>query len=376
MAIAITPFRGFCNFRPLEQIQAFLRDVPELRSLIDPDDALQAKLDDASKLASSKPEDVESNKEMLREIFSKLMKADPDTVAPKAESMVKRFESESELESECKSTSGSTNGVKVDADLAGLVCKIYSQFPGDVGVFCAFLLNVVDLEPGQAIFLRANEPHAYLQGNIMECMAASDNVVRAGLTPKARDVEVLVDMLTYNYGPSDRQLMRPRPFVPLPTSKSAPAYPKEAKEEQQLAKDAAAKSELPTLLYDPPIEEFSVLLTRLSKRSESNEEETQRPLQGPSILITTSGRGQLEYIPAQEPEQGQEREPTPAETPKENGHVAPSPSPSPSRKFELAKAGQVFFVGAGTTVTLRVAEDAAEDEELVVFRAFVEIDEK
>jgi mannose-6-phosphate isomerase len=38
----------------------------------------------------------------------------------------------------------------------------------------------------QAIYLAANEPHAYLSGQIMECMATSDNVVRAGLTPKLR----------------------------------------------------------------------------------------------------------------------------------------------------------------------------------------------
>ena len=43
----------------------------------------------------------------------------------------------------------------------------------------------------------ANEPHAYISGDCVECMALSDNVVRAGLTPKMRDVSTLVDMLTY-----------------------------------------------------------------------------------------------------------------------------------------------------------------------------------
>ena len=38
----------------------------------------------------------------------------------------------------------------------------------------------------QAIYLAANEPHAYVSGQIIECMATSDNVVRAGLTPKLR----------------------------------------------------------------------------------------------------------------------------------------------------------------------------------------------
>ena len=44
----------------------------------------------------------------------------------------------------------------------------------------------------------ANEPHAYIYGDCIECMALSDNVVRAGLTPKFRDVNTLCSMLTYN----------------------------------------------------------------------------------------------------------------------------------------------------------------------------------
>lgn len=45
-----------------------------------------------------------------------------------------------------------------------LVLRIAKQYPGDVGVFCLLLLNYIVLKPGQAIFLAANEPHAYLSG--------------------------------------------------------------------------------------------------------------------------------------------------------------------------------------------------------------------
>lgn len=48
--------------------------------------------------------------------------------------------------------------------------------------------------------MAANEPHAYVAGEIIECMACSDNVVRAGLTPKFKDVDNLVEMLTYSMG--------------------------------------------------------------------------------------------------------------------------------------------------------------------------------
>ena len=58
----------------------------------------------------------------------------------------------------------------------------------------------IRLEPGQAIYLPANVPHAYLSGEIVECMAASDNVIRAGLTPKFKDVQVLCSSLSYEQG--------------------------------------------------------------------------------------------------------------------------------------------------------------------------------
>ncbi|GAA5900876.1 hypothetical protein JCM8208_004634 [Rhodotorula glutinis] len=84
----------------------------------------------------------------------------------------------------------------VDKQERQLVQTLDGDFPGDVGVFCTFVLNIVRLKPGEAVFLKANEPHAYLDGDIMERMATSDNVVRAGLTPKLRDVPTLTSTLT------------------------------------------------------------------------------------------------------------------------------------------------------------------------------------
>lgn len=78
-----------------------------------------------------------------------------------------------------------------------LVLKLEKQYPNDVGVLAALLLNLVKLEPGDGLYIAANEPHAYLNGECIECMAASDNVVRAGLTPKYIDVKTLCSMLTY-----------------------------------------------------------------------------------------------------------------------------------------------------------------------------------
>jgi mannose-6-phosphate isomerase len=52
----------------------------------------------------------------------------------------------------------------LSSSLGELVMQLHSQFPGDVGCFCAYFLNHIILQPGQAIFLKANLPHAYLSG--------------------------------------------------------------------------------------------------------------------------------------------------------------------------------------------------------------------
>ena len=80
-------------------------------------------------------------------------------------------------------------GAASDAEM--LAARLLQQYPGDVGIFSAWLLNHIVLADGEAVFLPANEPHAYLQGDCVECMACSDNVVRAGLTPKWKDVSTV-----------------------------------------------------------------------------------------------------------------------------------------------------------------------------------------
>jgi mannose-6-phosphate isomerase len=84
-----------------------------------------------------------------------------------------------------------------------LALRLNAQYPADVGVLSCFFLNFLALPRGEAIYLPANEPHAYVSGQLMEVMATSDNVVRAGLTPKLRDTQVLCDMLTYTQGPPE-----------------------------------------------------------------------------------------------------------------------------------------------------------------------------
>uniref|UniRef100_A0A6I8PBI5 Mannose-6-phosphate isomerase n=1 Tax=Ornithorhynchus anatinus TaxID=9258 RepID=A0A6I8PBI5_ORNAN len=100
-------------------------------------------------------------------------------------------------------------GGDVAASNGELLLQLHTQYPGDIGCFAIYFLNLVKLQPGEAMFLEANEPHAYLNGDCVECMACSDNTVRAGLTPKFIDVLTLCEMLNYTPAPSSAKLFTP-----------------------------------------------------------------------------------------------------------------------------------------------------------------------
>jgi mannose-6-phosphate isomerase len=99
--------------------------------------------------------------------------------------------------------------------------------------------------------------------DIIECMANSDNVIRAGLTPKLRDIPNLVNTLTYAAAPASRHVVKPLPF----TASSA------------------------STLYDPPISEFSVVTTTLAP----GQTEGHRKIDGPSITIAVGGKGKIRW---------------------------------------------------------------------------------
>lgn len=88
--------------------------------------------------------------------------------------------------------------------------RFIAQFyPDDSGLFSPLLLNVVKLNPGEAMFLFAETPHAYLQGTALEVMANSDNVLRAGLTPKYIDIPELVANVKFTPKPATELLTQP-----------------------------------------------------------------------------------------------------------------------------------------------------------------------
>ncbi|RVX70967.1 Mannose-6-phosphate isomerase [Exophiala mesophila] len=299
MTLAITPFEGLCGFRPLKEIAHFLTTIAPLRELVGEADAKA--LEEVAQQSSPNLEDAKSR---LKAAFSHLMKSDRSLVASKSKDLVALAESGS-------ITPGPS--VNTSEELCELVQRCNGQFPADIGLFVLFFLNFVKLNPGQAMYLKADDIHAYISGDIIECMASSDNVIRSGFTPKFQDVNTLTDILTYDHDPPEQQLLQPVDY-PYATLNST-----------------AYSSNSSALLYDPPIEEFSVVRSALSK---PGAKVTFDAIDGPSIVIATSGEGTISVGPKKEP----------------------------------IKQGWVYFIGATAELVIESTSD-----ELVTFKAFTEI---
>ncbi|KAJ8128758.1 hypothetical protein O1611_g4875 [Lasiodiplodia mahajangana] len=313
MAIAITDFEGLCGFRPPSEIAHFLETVAPLRSLVGEDEAKSFIQTVGARMTSDGSSEVTAEKKhALRSAFSAMMKSSPEDVASAAKALV--------AEAESKGDSFAAGGIESTSGevMSELIIRLNKQFPDDIGLFVLFFLNYVTLSPGEALFLRADDIHAYVSGDIIECMAASDNVVRAGFTPKFKDVQNLVDMLTYDYAPIEEQKMTPReyPFAVL----NRTAY--------------SSQSEV--ILYDPPIDEFSVIRSVLKG---DGSKVTFDPIDGPSVIICTAGKGKI----------------------------------SVGSKTEEIKEGYVFFVGA--TAELIMESAGEKDDEFITFKAFCEVED-
>ncbi|ORX56561.1 hypothetical protein BCR36DRAFT_580872 [Piromyces finnis] len=289
MAIALTPFECVCGFRPLKDIEQNINNYPEIINVIGKKvyEDFKSIIDD-DKIVS--PFDVERKKNILKNVYKSLMEQDHDIIKTNLEKLINRIKT--------------TDPNPKRGTLNEVIIRIESQYPGDVGVFSIFLLNFISLKPGEGLYLAANEPHAYISGDCIECMAASDNVVRAGLTPKFKDVETLIDMLTYTSISADNQIISGSPYL---QSKS-------------------------TVLYNPPIEEFSILCTKLSPKTVKSENFD--GIMGPSIVLVTEGHGHIIY----------------------------------DEKMLDACKGSIFFVGADTNITLE-----AIDGDTTFYRAYAEL---
>eukprot|EP00271_Cylindrocystis_brebissonii_P014548 TRINITY_DN35911_c0_g1_i1.p1 TRINITY_DN35911_c0_g1~~TRINITY_DN35911_c0_g1_i1.p1 ORF type:complete len:482 (-),score=87.42 TRINITY_DN35911_c0_g1_i1:1259-2704(-) len=289
MALAVTPFEALCAFVTMEELKESLATVPELRAIVG-----EAASSAVASLPASPSE--EERKAALRSAFTALMTSDKEAVAAQLSNLIVR------LEAEKKSRTLSPK--------EEVILRTEKQYPADVGIFAIYFLNYLTLGVGEAIYLAANEPHAYLLGECIECMAASDNVVRAGLTPKYRDTDNLCSMLTYNQG--------------LP---------------KILKGDRVDKY---TSVYTPPFDEFEVerILVPLGETYSSFK------LAGPSILLVFKGQGLATYSSAADAD---------------------------VKQSTALKVGEIFFVPAEMVVHLSavVETEGPQREVLELYRARV-----
>lgn len=309
MTIAITAFDGLCGFRPLSEISHFLQTIPSLRQLVGEE---QAKVFEQTVKGQEKSQDNNKsaeNKKALRNAFTSLMQSRPEDVQKLAPQLIEQAKSEG------SHFAGEGVAASSGKELAELMIRLDSQFPNDIGLFVTFFLNYVKLDVGEAMFLKADDIHAYLSGDIIECMASSDNVVRAGFTPKFKDVETLTSMLTYSYAPIEEQKMHPADYHFCKMNSTA------------------YSSQSSATLYDPPIEEFSVVRTSLNS---AGAKVTFEAIEGPSIVLCTQGQGTITVGP----------------------------------KKEDIKAGWVYFVGA----TAELIMESISEEKFITFKAFCQLD--
>ncbi|XP_043283876.1 mannose-6-phosphate isomerase isoform X2 [Venturia canescens] len=180
LAIALGPFEAFCGFRPVNEIKAYVKEAPEIRAVIQSNSSFPTIFQEL--------EFHKDGKEFVKKVFKGLLQQEPEIIKKQLDLLIERLSTLDEP--------------KRQFFHADLLERLNKDFPGDVGCFGIYLFNYVTLKPGDAIFIAPNEPHAYLSGDCIECMACSDNVVRAGLTPKPKDISTLIEMLTYSCEPA------------------------------------------------------------------------------------------------------------------------------------------------------------------------------
>ena len=102
-----------------------------------------------------------------------------------------------ELEASLRADKGeSWNGLFLTRK--GIALECLEEYPGDIGALFPYLMNLVYLQIGEALYLEPDTLHAYVLGNGVELMDASDNVLRGGLTKKRIDLEELERIMSFD----------------------------------------------------------------------------------------------------------------------------------------------------------------------------------
>ncbi|AEO59659.1 hypothetical protein MYCTH_2308120 [Thermothelomyces thermophilus ATCC 42464] len=232
IAVALSRFEVFAGFKPLSEIEPLFR-LPALRPFV-PDGTTQW------------------TDKTLREVTRNILKGGDATVKRVQDGLL----------STAKSDLGSA-GYILD-----LLPRLQRQYgPQDPGSLVALAcMNFLVLQPGDALFIPADGIHAYLSGDIVECMARSNNVLNSGFCPPAErnSIDLFADTLTFRAHSRDDVVL---PSAETPRSRTGK-----------------------TRVYRPPVSEFDMLRAELAAGEADEISESD----GPGVLIVTKGSGRME----------------------------------------------------------------------------------
>lgn len=161
LVYALTYYKAMNGFRPVEQIVELFNelDIPSLEN-------------EVSLLTEGR------DSESLKQFFKSIMSLASERKTSALKELYKAYQRPAKT--------------PLHKEALDYSISFSKHYPDDIGLFAPFMLNTIELAPGEAMFLDAETPHAYVEGTGLEVMANSDNVLRAGLTPKYIDTEELV----------------------------------------------------------------------------------------------------------------------------------------------------------------------------------------
>lgn len=180
LLVALTEVRALSGFRPLEAARADLLALAAAAPAGEGSRALEA-------VAERCAGDADAAR---RELLTWALRGGVEVAAA--------------LEAIRAAVSGDSASEWIDAQRLRTLRDLTAAYPTDPGVLVSLLLHFVRLDPGEAIYLGARQLHAYLGGLAVEVMAASDNVLRAGLTVKHVDVDELLRVADVSELPEPR----------------------------------------------------------------------------------------------------------------------------------------------------------------------------
>lgn len=236
IAVALSKFEVFAGFKPLAEI-ATLFNLPALRHFV--------------------PADMHATQwtdKTLREVTRNLLKADDATIKHTQDLLLE--------------TSKSDFAQARAAYIPDLLPRLQKQHgPEDPGSLVALTcMNFMTLEPGEALYIPADGIHAYLSGDIVECMARSNNVLNSGFCPPGdrNNIDMFTNTLTFKTHSVEDVLLR----------------------DGKTAKSKTGK----TRVYVPPMSEFDMLKADLKPGEKDEVGESD----GPGVMIVTRGTGKME----------------------------------------------------------------------------------